>query len=83
MRAKRPLIQHEASILRSLRGHPSIPEILGYSRIEHFELLSMPLFHKSVGDIGKNETPIPLPELLRIADQMVSRNHDFNFASIY
>ena len=39
----------------------------------------MPLFHESVGDSAKNETIIPLPELLSIADQMVSRNHDFNF----
>lgn len=60
-------------MLKALRGHPAIPEILGYGRVQHFEYLSLQLLGQSLGDVLKEGGPISLEATLEIADQMVSR----------
>lgn len=76
LRVKRPPIQHEASVLWALRAHTAIPEIIGYGRIEHFELLSIPFYDKCVSDlVSESESPPSLPTVLKIADQLVSHNY--------
>ena len=67
---------HEASVLWALRAHTAIPEIIGYGRIEHFELLSIPFYDKCVSDlVSESESPPSLPTVLKIADQLVSHNY--------
>ncbi|KAF8594796.1 kinase-like protein, partial [Ceratobasidium sp. AG-I] len=71
LEVKRSLLQHEARVLKMLSGHPTIPDVFGYGRIEHFELLSMQLLDQSLGDIMRDSGPIPLAAVLEIADQML------------
>ncbi|KAG9096548.1 hypothetical protein FRC06_008551 [Ceratobasidium sp. 370] len=70
LRIKRSLLQHEAAVLKLLSGHPAIPEVYAYGRVEHFELLSMQLLHQSLGDAVDKDGPLPLKEVLQIADQL-------------
>ncbi|KAG8708019.1 hypothetical protein FRC08_000155 [Ceratobasidium sp. 394] len=70
-RIERSLLQHEAAVLNFLSGHPVIPEVYAYGRIDHFELLSMQLLHNSLGDVVNNSGPMPIPDVLEIADQML------------
>ncbi|QRW06921.1 casein kinase [Ceratobasidium sp. AG-Ba] len=72
LRIKRPILQHEAAILKLLAGHEAIPILYAYGRIEHFELIAMELFHKSLGDIVKTDGPLPLSAVLTITNQMLS-----------
>jgi len=37
-------------ILKRLAGHPAIPQLYGYGRVEHFEFLAMDLLGKSLAD---------------------------------
>ena len=69
---KNTLFQHEAAVLKTLRGHPSIPDVFAYDRIEHFELLSMPLYDQCLDDLMSESSPLPVPLVLRIMDQLVS-----------
>ncbi|KIM38474.1 hypothetical protein M413DRAFT_242165 [Hebeloma cylindrosporum] len=50
LRLKRTLLKHEARILKRLEGHPAIPEVYGYGRVEHFELLAIELLGNSLAD---------------------------------
>ena len=68
---KHTLFQHEAAVLRTLRGHPSIPDVFAYDRIEHFELLSMPLYDRCLNDLMSESSPLSVPLVLRIMDQLV------------
>jgi hypothetical protein len=36
--------------MKRLEGHPAIPKLYGYGRVEHFELLAMDLLGKSLAD---------------------------------
>jgi hypothetical protein len=49
-----------------------IPQVFGYGRVEHFELLAMELLYRSLGDVVKDKGPLPLVGVLEITDQMVS-----------
>ena len=69
---KHTLFQHEAAALKTLRGHPSIPDAFAYGRIEHFELLSMPLYDQCLDDLMSESSPLPVPLVLRIMDQLAS-----------
>ncbi|CAE6456722.1 unnamed protein product [Rhizoctonia solani] len=71
LRLKRPLLQHEASILKLLSGHRNIPEVYAYGRIEHFELMSMQLLHHSLGAILKEGGPLSIKVVANLADQMM------------
>lgn len=59
-------------MLKALSEHPAIPKVYAYGRIEHFQLLSMQLLHPSLGDIVKENGPLPLATVLEITDQMAS-----------
>ncbi|KAL5639013.1 hypothetical protein ACGC1H_003402 [Rhizoctonia solani] len=72
LRVKRPLLQHEARVLKWLGGHAAIPQVYGYGRIEHFELLSMQLLDKSLGDVVDADGPLPVGRVFDIADQLVA-----------
>ncbi|KDN35667.1 hypothetical protein RSAG8_11410, partial [Rhizoctonia solani AG-8 WAC10335] len=71
LKLKRPLLQHEARVLTILSGHPNIPEIYAYGRIEHFELLSMQLLHRSLGDLVKEGGPLSVKMVANLACQMM------------
>ncbi|CAE6435230.1 unnamed protein product [Rhizoctonia solani] len=71
LRLKRPVLQHEAKVLRHLSGHPSIPEVYAYGRIEHFELMSMQLFHRSLRNAVDEDGPLSVKSGANIADQMM------------
>ncbi|KAF8595462.1 kinase-like protein [Ceratobasidium sp. AG-I] len=71
LQVKRTILQHEARVLSILSGHPAIPEVFGYGRMKHFELLSMQLLHRSVGDVIKDSGPLPLTSVLHMADQLL------------
>ncbi|CAE6426350.1 unnamed protein product [Rhizoctonia solani] len=71
LQLKRPLLQHEARVLKLLSGHPNIPEVYAYGRIEHFELISMQLLHRSLGDMVKEDGPLRLKMVANMACQMI------------
>ncbi|KZT03986.1 kinase-like protein, partial [Laetiporus sulphureus 93-53] len=72
LRVKRTLLQHETSVLKLLSGHPSIPQVFAYGRIDHFELLSMQLLHRSLGDVVEHSGPLPLTTVLDVTDQLLA-----------
>ncbi|KAH7334183.1 kinase-like domain-containing protein, partial [Rhizoctonia solani] len=47
---RRPMLQHEARVLKLLSGHSGIPEIYGYSRVKHFKMLSMHRYGRTTTD---------------------------------
>ncbi|CAE6533664.1 unnamed protein product [Rhizoctonia solani] len=71
LKLKRPLLQHEARVLRILSGHPNIPDVYAYGRIRHFELMSMQLLHQSLGDVVKAGGPMSTKVVANIACQMM------------
>ncbi|CAE6478502.1 unnamed protein product [Rhizoctonia solani] len=71
LKLKRPHLQHEAQVLRILSGHPSIPDVYAYGRIQHFELMSMQLLHRSLGDVVKESGPMSVKMVANIAFQMM------------
>lgn len=71
LRVKRTLFQHEALVLRTLRGHPAIPAVYAVGRFEHFEYLSIELLGKSLGDIRGQSEQVRKEIVPPIAIQMV------------
>ncbi|KAG8700001.1 hypothetical protein FRC11_013288, partial [Ceratobasidium sp. 423] len=71
LQLKRPLLQHEARVLNLLSGHPNIPEVYAYGRIEHFELMSMQLLHRSLGDVVDKNRPLGIKIVANVAYQMI------------
>ena len=69
---KHTLFQHEAAVLKTLRGHPTIPDVYGYGRVRHFELLSMQLYDQCLDDLMSETSPLPVLDALHIMDQLVS-----------
>ena len=65
------LLNHERLILQLLHGHPSIPEVLAYGRLKHFEYLAMELAGIALNDVRKQRLSLPAANILVIADQMV------------
>jgi hypothetical protein len=43
-------LRHESRILVHLRGHPSVPECIGYETDDRFEYLGMPLLGRALAD---------------------------------
>ncbi|KAJ1303711.1 hypothetical protein OPQ81_008136 [Rhizoctonia solani] len=72
LRVKRTHLQHEAQILQLLSGHPAIPQVYAYGRIEHFELLSMQLLGQTLKKVVKEKGPLPIGVVIEIADQLLS-----------
>ncbi|KDN35724.1 hypothetical protein RSAG8_11347, partial [Rhizoctonia solani AG-8 WAC10335] len=71
LRLKRSLLQHEARVLKILSGHPNIPEVYAYGRIQHFELMSMQLLHRSLGDVVKEDGSLSVKVVANLACQMM------------
>ena len=65
------LLNHERRLLQLLNGHPSIPEVLAYGRLKHFEYLAMELAGIALNDVCKQRLYLPAANILVIADQMV------------
>ena len=51
LRVKHTLFHHEARVLQSLQGHPSIPAVYAIGRFNHFEYLAIELLAQSLGDL--------------------------------
>ncbi|KAF8155737.1 kinase-like domain-containing protein [Crassisporium funariophilum] len=68
-RIKRPILEYEARILKSLQGHPAIPKLIAYGRFDHFEYLAMELLGRSLSDA---QTKLPVSNVAHIAVQMLS-----------
>ncbi|KAG9099326.1 hypothetical protein FRC06_005386 [Ceratobasidium sp. 370] len=71
LRVNRSLLQHEARVLKILSGHPTVPGVYSYGRMDHFEFFSMELLHRSLGNVVDEEGPLPLAIVLDVADQMI------------
>ena len=69
---KHTLFQHEAAVLKTLHGHAAIPDVFAYGRVQHFELLSMQLYDQCIGSLMSETSPLPVPLVLGIMDQLVS-----------
>ncbi|KAK7696299.1 hypothetical protein QCA50_000953 [Cerrena zonata] len=72
LRVNRTLFQHEAAVLQTLRGHPTIPDVFAYGRVEHFELLSIQYFDRCLDDLMSETSPLSVTYVLRIANQLLS-----------
>ncbi|KAG0698070.1 kinase-like domain-containing protein [Suillus ampliporus] len=66
------LLNHERLILQHLQGHPSIPRVLAYGRLEHFEYLAMELLWMDLEDARRRRPSLPAVHVLVVADQMIS-----------
>jgi serine/threonine protein kinase len=71
------LLNHERRLLQLLNGHSSIPEVLAYGRLKHFEYLAMELAGIALNDVYEQGLSLPAANILVIADQMVHLKHQF------
>lgn len=55
-------------MLKACSGHPVIPEVYAYGRINHFGLLSMELLHQSLGDLAEDSGPLSIVVVLQVTD---------------
>ncbi|CAE6467089.1 unnamed protein product, partial [Rhizoctonia solani] len=55
LKLKRPVLQHEANVLKILSGHPNIPELL----------------YRSLRDVVKAEGPLGVKTVANVAYQMI------------
>lgn len=67
---KTTILDHERRVLQRLQGHPSIPKVFAYGRLEHFEYLAMQLLGTNLGEV-RARRPLPAVNTLVVADQMV------------
>lgn len=72
LRLKRPPLHYEARLLQLLQGHPSIPKLIGYRRVEHFEFLGLELLGGELKAMLKPGYAINPGTVLRIGEQLVS-----------
>ena len=70
---KSTLLNHERLLLQRLQGHPSIPKVLAYGRLRHFEYLAMELLGMALDDVHERRPSLPAVNILVVADQMVCR----------
>ncbi|KAG1857268.1 kinase-like domain-containing protein [Suillus tomentosus] len=68
---KTTILNHERRVLQRLQGHPSIPKVFAYGRLEHFEYLAMQLLGANLGEV-RARRPLPAVNTLVVADQMIS-----------
>jgi serine/threonine protein kinase len=77
LRVKRTLLQHEASVLQHLQGHPAIPAVYGYGHLEHFEYITMELLGSSLrGKWPGSSTRVPLKTVVSVMQQLVCGSFD-------
>lgn len=69
---KSTVLNHERLLLRRLQGHPSIPKVIAYGRLTHFEYLAVEFLGMALNDIHKHCLLLPTANVLVVADQMVS-----------
>jgi casein kinase I family protein HRR25 len=62
------ILNYERLLLQLLHGHLSIPKVLFYGRLRHFEYLAMELAGMALDDVRKI---LPAANILVIADKMV------------
>lgn len=74
LRLKRPPLHYEARVLQLLQGHISIPKLVGYSRVEHFEFLGLELLGKELKAMLQPGHAIKPGTVLRVGEQLVSRS---------
>jgi serine/threonine protein kinase len=68
---KATLLNHERLLLQLLYDHPSIPQVLAYGRLKHFEYLAMEFLGMALNDVHERCPFLPPANILVIADQMV------------
>ncbi|KAJ6627617.1 kinase-like domain-containing protein [Mycena sp. CBHHK59/15] len=71
LRCQRTLLQHEARVIRLLKGHPAIPEVYALGRFNHFEYMSLELLGPQIdcsGQSGEERTS----STAHIAARMIS-----------
>ncbi|KAF9051827.1 kinase-like domain-containing protein [Panaeolus papilionaceus] len=69
LKLKRPLLAYEARVLKLLEGHPAIPKVIGYKRVEHFEYLALENLGLPLND---EQTQLSVKDTANIARQMLS-----------
>jgi hypothetical protein len=68
---KSTLLNHERLLLQRLQGHSSIPKVLAYGRLKHFEYLGTEFLGMALDDVHKRCPSFPVVNVLLVADQMV------------
>lgn len=73
-RIPRPRLWHEAQLLHALfkEGHPSIPRVIAYGHLRHFEFSAMELLGKSLQELTP-QNGMSEPIVAKIAIQLVRR----------
>ncbi|TFK78776.1 kinase-like protein [Polyporus arcularius HHB13444] len=71
-RVWRSVLRHEARLLQLVQGHPSVPEMIGYLRIPHFEYLAMELLGESLRQKIRGQQSLQHGTVARIGEQMLS-----------
>jgi len=69
---KTTLLNHERLLLQRLQEHPSIPNVLAYGRLDHFEYLAMEFLGTALDDVHRRRPSLPAVNVLVVADQMIS-----------
>jgi hypothetical protein len=67
---RQPTLQHEARLLSTLMGHPTIPLVFAYGHLPHFEYLAMELLGNSLDWVTPTDG-MNKEVMARIAVQMV------------
>ena len=71
----KPLLETEAFLLYSLKGH-GIPEVLSFGRLKHYNVLVEPLLGKSLFDIfNERRKRLALEDICLISLQIIDRIH--------
>jgi serine/threonine protein kinase len=68
----RTALCYEARVLMYVAGHPSIPVVYAHGRFPHFEYLAIELLGRDLRDVVEEKGQLPLDDVLKIADQLVS-----------
>jgi serine/threonine protein kinase len=71
LRVRRTTFRHEARVMARLQGHPAIPKIWGYRRVEHFEYLGLELLGKEIKAMVQPGGALKTITVARITNQMV------------
>ncbi|RDB25721.1 Casein kinase I hhp1 [Hypsizygus marmoreus] len=69
---KRPTLRHEIRVLQFLKGHPAIPAVYGYGKLEHFEYMAMELLGPSIAEQKKDGAGVMVKTVIRVVDQALA-----------
>ncbi|KAI0060700.1 kinase-like protein [Artomyces pyxidatus] len=69
---QRPPLEHEVKVLMLVSGHPAVPSVLAYRRIEYFEFIAFELKGQNLRNLVNERGTPPIQFVINVADQMLS-----------